>query len=276
MIYIHLMARIASERAPGKSCANLAGSASFVHAMRRAIAIMEEDFVPVVNTTTAMIDDPIELLAKAEGYEVFRCPEEMPSTGLPRVDRFCREYGLKPDDLILWAFGDCPFEYMELAPFLIKAVREYDCDRTVWSENPAHTLAWGVGWPYVSTVRGFRMSYERYATHEQYPWLTALDEERLLAMPIPDKLKQPWPWRKLTLDYPLQVTQAKLIYEKMYRGELLSIWDVYNFMKKEPMIAHLADSCPDHKLYGQHLDWFWEALKEKAVAHVNIPEEEIA
>jgi len=275
MIYIHLMVRMASERAPGKSCASLAGKAVFVHAAERAIAIapkFAEDTCVVINTTTSTLDDPIALLADAEGYGVFRCPEETPSTGLPRVDRFCQEYNLKPDDIILWMSGDSPFDYVQLAPLLIDAIRKNDCHRFVWSENPSHILIWGVGWPYITTVQGFRVAYKNYSSYEQYPWWTALDGERLLTASVPDKLKQPWPWRKLTLDYPLQVTQAKLIYEKLYQGKPLSIWDVYDLMNKEPAIAHLADSCPDHKLYGQHLDWFWEALKEKAVAHIEIPE----
>ena len=272
MIYIHIMARMASERAPGKSCASLAGKAAFVRAAERALAVLPESIV-IVNTTMAVLDDPIELLARTEGYEVFRCLEEAPSTGLPRVDRLCREYEMKPDDILIWMFGDTPLDYMQFVPFLIKALQEHDCDRFIWPENPDHTLIWGVGWPPIVTVRGFYMAYKKYSSYEQHPWWTALDGERLLAAPIPGKLKQPWPWRKLTLDYPQQVMQAKLIYEKLYQGEVLSIWDVYDLMKREPSIAHLPDSCPDHKLYGQHLDWFWDALREKVTAHIEIPEE---
>jgi spore coat polysaccharide biosynthesis protein SpsF (cytidylyltransferase family) len=278
MICIQIMARMASERAPGKSCADLAGKAAFVRAIERVIDVaprFEEDTCIVVNTTTATLDDPIALLADAEGCAVLRYPEETPSTGLPRVDRLCRDYGLGSDDIMVWLAGDSPFDYMQLIPLMIKALRENDCDRFVWAGNPAHTLIWGVGWPVITTVRGFDIAYKNYSSYEQYPWWTALDGERLLTAPIPERLKQPWPWRKLTLDYPLQVTQAKLIYEKLYQGKPLSIWGVYDLMNKEPAIAHLADSCPDHKLYGQHLDWFWEALEEKAVAHVEIPEKEI-
>jgi len=272
-VFIHSMARLSSTRTPGKSAAELAGAPAFVRSIERI-----QEFLPdvpvIVNTTMNLIDDSIAMLARNYGYEIVRYVEESPSWGLSRVERFIRDHALASDDILIWdSGGDTPLAYATLLPFLIEQMQQLKCDRFTWAENPAKMLIGGVCWPHIVTVGAFLKSYESFVTFEEFPWWSALDgNEKRLLVPIPRRLKQPWPWRIITLDYPVQVTQTKLIYKELYRGRPIDIFEVYELLKAAPALAHLTDACPGHTKYGQHLDWFWNALRAQPHELVEIPD----
>src|SRR5690349_3510967 len=68
-------ARMASERLPGKSLADLAGKPALAHIVARLRAVPAIDGV-IVATTTAAGDDPIEACALDAGVRCFRGSEE--------------------------------------------------------------------------------------------------------------------------------------------------------------------------------------------------------
>jgi len=270
-VFALIQGRMESERAPGKSCAELGGKPIFVHIAERIQQVLPDAMI-VIHTPANLINDPIAMLGRAYSYEVFRFYDEC-LHGMLRAHRACLYYDLQPDDIIVWGFAESPCIYTKLVPFIVKKMQETGCDRFWWGENPTQMLIWGVAWTHVQSYRGFLKNIEemKETDLEGVGWTPLSGEYRLLA-PIPEYLKQSWPWRPLYMDYPEQVSQAKIIYNRLYKGAPLDIFDVYKLLQDEPAIAHMTATCPRDTGYGKHLDWFWKALRGQPHERFELPE----
>lgn len=260
-IYIVMMTRMSSKRAPNKTSSSLAGEACFHRVIERVAASLP-DAIPIVCTTTSMEDDAVEILSTEYGYEVHRTPETDAQQGLPRLMDLVQHREMADEDVIVWASHDTPFCYCKALPQAISLLEAHGCGRYTWAENLAGTLLWGVTMPFAFKVWSFKLAYRDYASMEFHSWWTPwCHEGTRLLLHIPDRLKVPWLWKQLVLDYPSQVSQAKIIYRKLWNGKPLNIFDVYKYLGSYPDVANMTADAAGPTKYGQHLDTFWEAYR---------------
>jgi len=233
-VIVHLQARMASSRLPNKAAYELGGKPAFVQILERI-----QEYVPDANhyfvvTTLDATDDPLALLAKAYGYEVFRWSEQ-PNI---RCREFYRYLDLKDDDISILVPGDAPFILCEHLPFAIEKIRELGNRTRVLSEDG--TVIWAttavhpqpVGYYELLIQDAFRVRVGEHSMVSHHQPATFIK--------LPERFYKPWPWAPIILDYPLEGMQIKVIYNLLYRGKPIDVRDVYDLLVQRPHVANLV------------------------------------
>jgi len=229
---------MSSSRCPGKVAYDLGGKPSFVQLLERAQQFIPDADYYFVATTVEIVDDPLVLLARAYGYEVFR--HSAASTPIRQLALF-DHLGLKDEDIYIPVSSDTPFVICDHLPFCKKVVEETGLDTRPVLRNG--TLAKAV---HASTVchvghyrklvpLGWRTTWKDGATgFNVHPLPQAFVE-------FPAKYQEPWSWNPLFIDIPLQALQIKGIYELLYKGRPIDIFDLPALFEERPFLAHLVD-----------------------------------
>lgn len=233
-VIVHLQARMASSRLPNKAAYELGGKPAFVQTLERV-----QEYVPDANhyfvlTTLDATDDPLALLAKAYGYEVFRWTEQ-PNI---RCREFYRYLDLKDDDISVFVPGDAPFVFCEHLPFAIEKIRELGNRTRVVSRD--QTMIWAT-----TAVHPQPVGYYELLIQDAFPvtfglHTCATHHQPATFIRLPERFYEPWPWAPLLLDYPLEGMLIKVIYNLLYRGKPIDVWDVYDLLVERPRLAQLV------------------------------------
>lgn len=237
-LLVFIKARMSSSRCPNKVAYDLGGKPTFVQILERVQQFVPDANYYFVNTTVETIDDPLVLLAKAYGYDVFRHAVDSTVRGFALFDHL----GLKPDDMYIGLSGDEPFMICDYLPFARKIAKETGLSAIALRRE--HSIAWAMG--------GTGCMFVEYAQQEvrerwRNTWklgsaaFVLFSARSAPPIQLPEKYQQPWPWNPLFLDYPLQALQIKAIYQALYRGSPIDIFDLPELFERNPALAHLVE-----------------------------------
>lgn len=236
-ILVLCQGRMGSSRLPNKVTYELAGKPSFVHVLERVQEYLPDADYYFVNTTYEVQDDPLALLARAYGYDVFRYTE---ATGV-RIEALFRHLRLKDDDRYIAVSGDSPFIYCKPLPFMVE--RALKTGRKIIAVVKPQTILWAtqvIGVQAVGHYRAILKDSRRRVVTDAVATYVEPDLLPIGLVTFPAKFGRPWPWGPVNLDFPVQALQIKQIYDALYQGKPIDIWEVYDLLLERPHLAHLV------------------------------------
>ncbi|HDP79801.1 MAG TPA: acylneuraminate cytidylyltransferase [Spirochaetes bacterium] len=219
-----IQARMQSKRLPRKSLMDLGGRPLLSHVIERARAIEGVDRV-VVATCDGEENLGIIELAREMNTGVFVGSHD------DVLERYCfaaREFG---GDYIVRVTGDNPFTDPEYASMAVEIALEARTDLCVIPNLPLGAA--------VEVIK--REALEEACRHGEKPYhrehVTPYIKEHpeLFHIEKPAvSFKNPYPEMRLTVDTPEDYEFAQALYRELYRGEIFSLSDVVEYLKKNP------------------------------------------
>lgn len=238
-VLVYLGARMGSSRCPNKAAYDLGGKPAFIQILERVQQFVPDADYYFVATTVEPPDDPLAFLAKQYGYDVFRHTVD-PSCN--RAIALFDYLGLKPDDVNIPVTGASPFVVCNHLPFSRKVLEETGLstfpiarDGTIL-EAMYPNLVRSVG-----HYRGHVLMTQQGGTWKETGMTCSFRHLPNAFIEFPAEYQQLWPWNHLILDWPAQVLQIKGIYDILYKGTPIDIFDLPALFEERPHLAHAAD-----------------------------------
>jgi len=230
------MARTASTRLPNKVLYDLGGKPAFVHIIERITSVLDPDFVLVACTKDSR-DDPIELFARHYGIDCFRGSEDPCMRFIMAGDSL----GLRDEDFFLYPSCDSVLSIYKHLPFVISQMNEHGCGACCFdvprgSLLDAFYLYREIGiWKY---ERARISAGHRFGNNVLHHQAYHVGCPRTLVVTFPPEYLVPWSWGRMALDHEPQAGVLKEIYRQLYRGSPIDIFDVQDFLEREPYFAY--------------------------------------
>jgi len=236
-VLVFAQGRMASSRLPNKSSMELAGYPVFHHVLERAKAGIPWADHFCVLTTRNMTDDPMAMLARELGWDVFRWVGGSSCEIMAAQEH----YGLGPNDIHIALPCDAPLVVTGHLGFATKMMDKYGADRC-WVPTRSGTLAWGAHWCGPTRCRLFREQVEGH--HCVRTLVSTFDtiaaRAKNLLCRLPEEYYQPWPYGRICLDIETQAMALKEIYQRLYRGRPLDVLKIPELYRTSTTLARLV------------------------------------
>jgi spore coat polysaccharide biosynthesis protein SpsF len=225
-----IQARMGSTRLPGKALCELAGEPMLAHVVRRAMTINHVDRV-LVATTTAPVDDPIEVLCRSRGWFCFRGSED------DVLDRYYQAARSVDAAHVVRITSDCPLVCVDETGRLIAHHLASGADYT------HNVTVWGSGMPLgtgseVFTFESLAASWrEGTAPHhrEHVDEYVYEHPERFHIRMVTAPVRKRRPELRLTVDTPEDLELMRAIYGQLHRPQAITeLQEVIWLLDRQP------------------------------------------
>jgi spore coat polysaccharide biosynthesis protein SpsF len=224
-----IQARISSTRLQSKALLNLCGKPMIFHVIERAKAITGVESV-ILATGTGEKNHPLSDIASQTNIEFFAGSEDNV------LERFFLASKDKSCNYIIRVTGDNPLTDFESASKALEYAIETDADHSATVGIPLGT---GVEVIKKSALqKAYQSGHEPHHKEHVTPYIKEHSEIFKIV-----KYQSPWinpyPNLRLTVDTAEDYKLMEIIYNELYRGDLIRLKDVLDFIDRKPEIQSI-------------------------------------
>jgi spore coat polysaccharide biosynthesis protein SpsF len=222
-----ITARMTSTRLPGKVLKQVGGKSIFAHHVERMREVKGIDGV-FLATSANPKNDPLIEEAKKLGCGWYAGSEE---DILERHIRLCEQ---EHADAVIRVTCDCPLFNIDITSDFVRGYKEHGYD-FIYCSNM--TMIQGTLTELISydALKRVHASYRGPAI--SVPIRENFSQYKTTSMPIDEELARPE--YRLTVDEPADLLLMEHIYNELYKGKPLSLYDVYRWLDDNPEIAKI-------------------------------------
>lgn len=229
---IILQARMMSTRLPGKVLKEIIDGKSILELILERLSNVKSSDKLILATSRNPADDEINKLLKNKKYEVFRGSENNV------LDRFYRAAKISDLDVIVRCNADCPLIDPSIVELVIDTFMQNNvdyCSNILKASYPVgmHTEVFS----FEALKKAKNQAKDPLELEHVTPYIYRnSDLFKLKNVSNKDDLSK----YRLTIDYKEDLLLIKEVFSNFYkRDKNFSVFDVVNFLKKNPKIYHL-------------------------------------